>query len=164
MTRTQQPGGDRPKRTGRLFVDADACPVKDEVIRVGKRHHWPVFLVSNVWLRPKIQTPLVTAIVVDQDDDAADDWIAERCCSGDIVVTQDILLSARTLKAGARVIGNNGKILTDQSIGLRVAMRDLKQQLREMNAIQDHHPPFSRRDRSRFLDGLERLVQQIKRT
>ena len=163
MTRTQQPNSTQPKGTGRLFVDADACPVKDEVIRVGARHCWPIFLVSNVWLRPKEQTPLVTAIVVSQDADAADDWIAERCCSGDIVVTQDILLSARVLKAGARVIGHTGKILTDQSIGLRVAMRDLKQQLRDMNAIQDRHPPFSRRDRSHFLDGLERLIQQIKK-
>ena len=131
--------------------------------QVGTRHRWPIFLVSNVWLHPKEQTPLVTAIVVGQEADSADDWIAERCCCGDIVVTQDTLLSARALKARARVIGNTGKIVTDQSIGMRAAVRNFKQQLRDVNAIQDHHPPFSRRDRSHFLDGLERLIQQIKR-
>ncbi|WP_343561122.1 YaiI/YqxD family protein [Kiloniella sp. b19] len=150
------------EKPNRIFVDADACPVKDEVIRVAERHKWPVFMVSNVWLRQG-RHPLVESIAVPEGADVADDWIAERCGAGDIVVTQDIPLADRAIKAGALVTNNKGKAFTDQSIGMAVAVRDLKTGLREAGEIRDHHPAFSKRDRSDFLNGLERLIQQVRK-
>jgi hypothetical protein len=145
-----------------IFVDADACPVKDEVMRVAERHGLPVHFVSNAWMRLP-EGPLVSRIVVAEGPDAADDWIAERAGKGDIVVTQDIPLAARALKAGAQALGVTGKPFTDASIGMALAMRDLNQHLRETGTGGSFNRGFERKDRSRFLEQLELMVQAAKR-
>lgn len=145
-----------------IFVDADACPVKDEVVRVAARHGLGVSMVSNSWMRLS-DHPLVQRVVVAEGPDAADDWIAQRIGAGDIVVTQDIPLAARCLKAGARAVGPTGKPFTQQSIGMALAMRDLNQHLREIGERGGTNAGFTPRDRSRFLETLEQLVQDIKR-
>jgi uncharacterized protein YaiI (UPF0178 family) len=145
-----------------IYVDADACPVKDEVVRVAERHGLPVLMVSNSWMRLP-NSECLTRIVVADGPDAADDWIAERLGAGDIAITADILLAARCLAAGARVIGPNGKPFDAQSIGMAVAMRDLMGHLRETGDVRGFNAPFTRQDRSRFLQALEQAVQEIVR-
>ena len=146
----------------RVFVDADACPVKDEVLRVAGRHQCPVLMVSNSWMRLPVD-PLIERVVVPEGPDAADDWIATRIGPRDICVTADVPLAARCLKAGARAVSPAGKPFTPGSIGMSVAMRDLMAHLRETGAAQTFNPPFTRADRSRFLEALENLVQAAKR-
>ena len=145
-----------------IFVDADACPVKDEVMRVAERHAIPVHFVSNSYMRLP-EWPLVSRVVVAEGPDAADDWIAERIGGDDIVVTQDIPLASRCLKAGAQAIGPTGKPFSDASIGMALAMRELKQHLRETGEGGHFNAAFRREDRSRFLQALEQAVQDIKR-
>jgi uncharacterized protein YaiI (UPF0178 family) len=146
----------------RIFVDADACPVKEEALRVAQRHGWAIIYVSNSWMRlPEGEG--VERIVVPDGPDVADDWIAERAGKGDIVVTQDIPLASRALKAGARAIGNTGRPFTDSSIGMALAMRDLSQHLRETGEARGGPAAFSKGDRSQFLQALEAAVQAIKR-
>ncbi|PKQ03598.1 MAG: YaiI/YqxD family protein [Alphaproteobacteria bacterium HGW-Alphaproteobacteria-11] len=145
-----------------IYVDADACPVKDEVVRVAERHGLTVHIVSNSGMRPTGH-PLVRPVVVAAGPDAADDWIAERAGIGDIVVTGDIPLAARALERGAAAIGHNGNPFTQSSIGMALAMRDLMRELREAGDAKGGGPPFSRADRSRFLQALEDAVQAIKR-
>ncbi len=145
-----------------IFVDADACPVKDEVIRVAARHHLTVHMVSNSWMR-LAEGPLVRRVVVPEGADAADDWIAERMGRGDVVVTADIPLAARCLKKGGRALGPTGKPFTEDSIGMALAMRDLMAELRETGDIRGTNPSFKPQDRSRFLQALEEVVQAIKR-
>lgn len=145
-----------------IFVDADACPVKAEVIRVAERHGALVHMVSNSWMRMD-QHPLVRRVVVEAGPDAADDWIAERIGSTHICVTQDIPLAARCLKAGAMAIGPTGKPFTEQGIGMALAMRDLKRHLRETGEGGNYNAGFSARDRSQFLQALENAIQAIKR-
>ncbi|MFV0295579.1 MAG: YaiI/YqxD family protein [Hyphomicrobiaceae bacterium] len=145
-----------------IYVDADACPVKDEVVRVADRHGLPVAFVSNAWMRLP-EGLKVERVIVPEGPDAADDWIADRITAADIAVTADIPLASRCLKAGAQVIGPTGKPFTDASIGMAIAMRDLKQHLRETGAQQTYNASFSRRDRSTFLQALEEAVQRIKR-
>jgi len=145
-----------------IYVDADACPVKDEVVRVAERHGLRVFMVSNSWMRLPISA-CISRIVVAEGPDAADDWIAERLGAWDVAVTADILLAARCLGAGARVIGPNGKPFDAQSIGMAVAMRDLMGHLRESGEVRGFNAPFTRQDRSRFLQALEQAVQEIVR-
>lgn len=145
-----------------IYVDSDACPVKDEVLKVATRHGLPMSFVSNSWMRLP-ESPLVSRIIVAEGPDAADNWIAERAGRGDIVVTQDIPLAARCLASGARVIGNTGKPYTQATIGLSVALRDLNQHLRETGEIRGLNPAFTARDRSRFLESLEQAVQDIRR-
>jgi uncharacterized protein YaiI (UPF0178 family) len=145
-----------------LYIDADACPVKEEAVRVAERHGLPVHFVSNSWMRLP-ESPQVHRVVVPEGPDAADDWIAERAKHGDIVVTADIPLAARCLKAGARVIGNTGKPFTDANIGTALAMRDLSRHLRETGESKGYNAGFTRADRSRFLQALEAAVQAIKR-
>jgi uncharacterized protein YaiI (UPF0178 family) len=145
-----------------LYIDADACPVKDEAVRVAERHGLTVHFVSNAWMRLP-QGPLISRVVVSGDPDAADDWIAERAGTGDIVVTADIPLAARCLQAGARVIGPTGKPFTDAGIGIALAMRDLSRHLRETGESKGYNASFTRQDRSRFLQALENAVQAIKR-
>jgi uncharacterized protein YaiI (UPF0178 family) len=145
-----------------LYIDADACPVKEEAVRVAERHGLPVHFVSNSWMRLP-ESPQVQRVVVPEGPDAADDWIAERARPGDIVVTADIPLAARCLKAGARVIGNTGKPFTDANIGTALAMRDLSRHLRETGESKGYNAGFTRADRSRFLQALEAAVQAIKR-
>lgn len=145
-----------------IFVDADACPVKDEVLRVAERHGLVVHMVSNSWMR-LADHPLIRRVVVQEGPDAADDWIAARVGKGDIAVTSDIPLASRCHKAGARVIRSDGKVLDDASIGMAVAMRNLMQDLREANQMQTYNAGFTKADRSNFLQALEAAVQAMKR-
>jgi uncharacterized protein len=152
----------RPTLATALYIDADACPVKDEAVRVAERHGLTVHFVSNAWMRLP-QGPLISRVVVSDGPDATDDWIAERAGKGDIVVTADIPLAARCLQAGARVIGPTGKPFTDAGIGIALAMRDLSRHLRETGESKGYNASFTRQDRSRFLQALENAVQAIKR-
>ncbi|MBY0508830.1 MAG: YaiI/YqxD family protein [Rhodospirillaceae bacterium] len=145
-----------------IFVDADACPVKDEVLRVAERHQLPMKLVSNSWMRGD-DHPLVERITVATSPDAADDWIAERVTDRDIVITSDIPLAARCVAKGAKVLRPNGKPLDQDSISMAVAMRDLHTHLRETGEITRGPAPYTKQDRSRFLDALETAVQAVKR-
>lgn len=144
----------------RIFVDADACPVKEETLRVAERHDVPVIVVSNGGIRPSPH-PLVETVVVDAGADAADRWIAERIGPGDICVTADIPLAARCIGAGARAIRHNGEVFTSANIGPQLAMRDLMADLRAADPLLSTGGgrPFSRADRSRFLDRLEALLR-----
>jgi hypothetical protein len=145
-----------------IYVDADACPVKDEAVRVAERHGLEIHFVSNAWMRLP-EGALVSRVVVPDGPDAADNWIAERAGKGDIVVTADIPLAARCLKAGARVIGTTGKPFSDAGIGMALAMRDLSRHLRETGESKGYNAGFTRQDRSRFLQALEEAVQAIRR-
>jgi uncharacterized protein YaiI (UPF0178 family) len=143
----------------RIFIDADACPVKEETLRVADRHGLQVYVVSNGGIRPNPH-PLVETVVVDAGPDVADMWIADRCTAGDVVVTADIPLAAKCLAAGARVVQHNGETLTTSNIGNRLATRDLMADLRAADPFrQGGGKPFSKADRSRFLDVLEREVR-----
>jgi uncharacterized protein YaiI (UPF0178 family) len=142
-----------------LYVDADACPVKDEVVKVAGRHDLVVTFVSNGGLRPS-RDPMVRHVVVPKSADAADDWIADRLKPGDIVVTADVPLAARAVEKGAQAIAPTGRLFTQETIGMAVAMRDLKQHLRETGEIKGYNPGFSARDRSAFLGALDRIVRR----
>ncbi|MBN9247601.1 MAG: YaiI/YqxD family protein [Hyphomicrobium sp.] len=145
-----------------IYVDADACPVKAEVVRVAARHDIPVHMVANSWMRIDAG-PLVKLVVVEEGPDAADDWIAERIGPSDIAITADILLAARCLKAGAQCIGPTGKAFSDANIGMAIAMRDMQRHLRETGESRGFNPTFTPRDRSQFLQALENAVQAAKR-
>lgn len=146
----------------KLYIDGDACPVKDEAIRVAARHKLPVFIVSNQGLRPS-RDPMVQMIVAGDTFDAADDWIAERITDADIAITADILLAERCVKTGAAALSPTGRIFSTANIGTAVAVRSLNAHLRE-TGVPSHNPPFSPRDRSNFLQALENLIQQRKRS
>ena len=145
-----------------IFIDGDACPVKREVLRVAERHGLKVHLVSNSWLRLG-DNPLLHQVVVDGGLDAADDWIAERISEGDIVVTSDIPLAARCLKKAALALNPSGRPFTEDNIGMALAMRDLKAQLRDLGEIKDRSPNFSKQDRSQFLSALEETIRAQRR-
>lgn len=145
-----------------IYVDADACPVKDEVLRVAGRHGLKVFMVTNQWLR-LADDPLVELVQVPDGLDVADDWIAERAATGDIVITADIPLAARVLERGAQALGPTGRPFTDDGIGMALAMRDLSAHLRDTGEIKGGGPAFSKRDRSNFLQALEQAVQTARR-
>jgi uncharacterized protein len=145
-----------------IYVDADACPVKPEVMRVATRHGLTVHFVSNSWMRLD-DSPLVRRVIVTEGPDAADDWIAERIGHSDIAVTADIPLASRCLKAGARVIGPTGRPFDNASIGMALAMRDLQSHLRETGESRGFNAAFTPRDRSRFLEAMEHAVQALKR-
>ena len=146
-----------------IYIDADACPVKTEVLRVAERHGVVVHMVGNSWLRMAADNPLVNSIVVPEEPDAADDWIAEHIGAGDIAITADIPLAARCLKASAAAIGPTGKPFTEAGIGNALAMRDLMAHLRDTGEITGGGPAFSKQDRSRFLSALETAVQAARR-
>ena len=145
-----------------IFVDADACPVKDEVLRVAQRHGVKVTFVANRGLRPS-RDPMVVHVLVPQGADAADDWIAEHAAAGDLVVTTDIPLAGRCLKAGATVLGPTGRPFTESSIGMALAMRELNQHLREAGESRGLNAGFTARDRSAFLQALDEAVVRAKR-
>ncbi|MEM9351132.1 MAG: YaiI/YqxD family protein [Pseudomonadota bacterium] len=146
-----------------IYVDADACPVKAEVERVATRHRLSVAMVSNGGIRPS-PNPLIEMVVVPDGLDEADKWIADRAGSGDVVVTADIPLAARAVDAGALVIKPNGEALTAANVKQALATRDLMTDLRAADPFrQGGARPFSKADRSRFLDTLERLVRQAAR-
>ncbi len=147
----------------RILVDADACPVKDEIYRVAFRHEVPVAIVSNSHFRVP-DHPLIEKIVVGAGFDAADDWIAEQAHSNSVVITGDILLADRTLKAGATVIANNGKPFTASSIGAAIATRAIMADLRAGAGEGIGGPaPFAKADRSRFLQSLDEALVRLKR-
>lgn len=142
-----------------IYIDADACPVREEVYKVARRHNVPVTVVSNQFLRVPNE-PLIKFVAVSDAFDAADDYIAERCESGVVVITSDILLAERALKAGAHVLAPNGKAFTLDTIGAQLATRAIMADLRagaDMPNI-GGPPPFTQRDRSRFLEALHLLL------
>lgn len=147
-----------------LYLDADACPVKSEAERVATRHRLTMFVVSNGGLRPSAN-PLVQHVIVDAGADEADKWIAARCGPGDVVVTGDIPLAAKCLAAGARVLRHNGEAFTAANIGGQLAMRDLMADMRAANPLGAGGAgrAFSKSDRSRFLDALEREIRAAGR-
>jgi len=145
-----------------ILVDADACPVKEEIYKVAFRHEVPVTIVSNSPIRVP-QHPLIGRIVVSDSFDAADDWIAEQAAADTVVITADILLADRCLKAGARVLGSNGKPFTTSSIGAAIATRAIMADLRADGTAIGGPPPFSKTDRSRFLSALDEVLVKMKR-
>jgi uncharacterized protein YaiI (UPF0178 family) len=145
-----------------IFIDADACPVKSEVYRVADRYRLEVTVVANSWMRvPKNDRLLLE--VVEDGFDAADDWIVDHVTADDIVVTADIPLAHRCLKKGARVLGTKGVPFTDANIGSALATRDLLSELRDLGEVRGGPPPLRRRDRSKFLQQLDEMVQKIRR-
>jgi len=146
-----------------ILVDADACPVKEEIYKVAFRHGAAVRIVSNAYLRVPVH-PSIERVVVGAGFDAADDWIAERAGPHSVVVTGDILLADRCLKAGAAVIGSNGKPFTQASIGAAVATRAIMADLRAgMDGPGGGPAPFAKADRSRFLSALDEALVRLKR-
>lgn len=146
-----------------IYVDADACPVKAEVERVGTRHKLKMFVVSNGGIRPSAN-PFVETVVVPDGPDVADMWIADRATKGDVVITGDIPLAARCIEGGALVLKHNGEPLTTANIGNVLATRDLMADMRAADPFrQGGGKPFSKADRARFLDALERMVRQAAR-
>jgi uncharacterized protein YaiI (UPF0178 family) len=146
----------------RIFLDADACPVKDETYRVAARYKLNVYVVANSpILVPR--APGVTRIVVGSGPDVADDWIVEHAGRGAIVVTSDVLLASRCLKTGAEALAPNGKPFSENSIGIAVATRNLMDQLRSSGQTTGGPPPFGPRDRSRFLSALDNAVTRLLR-
>jgi uncharacterized protein YaiI (UPF0178 family) len=146
-----------------IFIDADACPVKQEVYRVAKRYGLKVTLVANSWMRTP-EEPGIALEVVKDDFDAADDWIVDRSGPDDIVITADILLAGRCLQEGARVIGPTGKPFTEENIGAAIATRELLAELRVTGEVAGGPPPMDKRDRSRFLQQLDQEIQSIRRS
>jgi uncharacterized protein YaiI (UPF0178 family) len=146
----------------RIYIDADACPVKDEVFRVAERHGLPVSVVAGQFIRIP-QHPLIERIAAGAKMDAADDWIAERVGKGDIVITSDIPLASRCIKAGAEVIAPNGKPFTEQSIGMTLAVRNLMTDLRSSGEVTGGPKSFAARNRSAFLSTLDQTIRRIQR-
>ena len=145
-----------------VFVDADACPVKEEIYRVAARHGMKVFVVANSYINVP-RDPMIERIVVDAAPDAADDWIAERATPHSIVVTQDIPLASRCVKAGAGVIAPDGREFTKDSVGMALATRNLMDDFRSAGGITGGPKPFSPRDRSEFLQAMERVAMRMRR-
>jgi hypothetical protein len=145
-----------------IYVDADASPVKNEVLRVAKRYGLKVYLVSNSVMKIP-QDKLVETIVVGGHLDAADDWIVDHIADNDIAVSADVPLASRCLKKGARVLDPKGRIFTEESIGSALANRDLMTYLRDMGNMTGGAAPYDKRDRSRFLQRLDDLIQAVLR-
>lgn len=144
----------------RIYVDADACPVKDEILKVAGRFDLEVFLVSNQWLRMPVG-PKVTKQVVAEGADAADDWIAEQITENDIAITSDIPLASRVLEKGAVALGPTGRAFTTDNIGMALAMRELKSHLRETGEDRGFNASFTKADRSQFLNAMDRLLTRL---
>jgi len=157
---TTDPTPERPRHT--FYIDADACPVKEETYRVAARYGAPVKVVANSFIMVPAD-PLIERVVVDAGPDVADDWIAERAGPGDLVVTADIPLAGRCLKAGAQVIGPRGDVFTEDSIGSALAGRAVAEHLRSMGEITGGPRPFQQKDRSSFLQALDVAVQKARR-
>ncbi len=145
-----------------IYIDADACPVKDEVYKVADRYRLKVFVVANSF----INTPRdmdIERVIVPEGPDVADDWIADRAVPGDIVVTQDIPLADRVVKAGAIALSPKGKVFDEASIGMALATRNLMEDLRSFGEQTGGPRPFSQKDRSQFLQKMDQIIQQLKR-
>jgi uncharacterized protein YaiI (UPF0178 family) len=149
-------------QTTRIYVDADACPVKDEIYRVAIRLGVPVSVVAGNFIRVP-QDPLIERVAAGSGMDAADDWIAERARPGDVVITADIPLASRCVKAGADVIAPNGKPFSEDSIGMTLAMRNLMTDLRSSGEVTGGPKSFSPRDRSAFVSALDQTIRRIQR-
>jgi uncharacterized protein YaiI (UPF0178 family) len=145
-----------------IYVDADACPVKDEIYRVARRHGVKVYVVANAPLRVPTED-LIELVVVRGGFDAADDWIAERIGPGDVAITADIPLADRCLRNGARALGPKGHAFTEDSIGEALATRALMDMLRQSGAVGGGPAPFAKADRSRFLAKLDEALHAIRR-
>ncbi|MGD9740887.1 MAG: YaiI/YqxD family protein [Bauldia sp.] len=146
-----------------IYIDADACPVRDEVYRVADRYGLHVHVVSNAWIRTP-RHPRIAAVIVPEGPDAADDWIADRAGPGDVVITQDIPLGDRALKKGAEALRPNGRPYTADSIGGALASRSIGEHLRSFGETTGGPPPFTTQDRSRFLQALDAAVNRARRT
>ncbi|AVX03694.1 UPF0178 protein [Maritalea myrionectae] len=141
----------------RIYVDGDACPVKAEVLKVAERYQVPVTIVSNGGLRPS-RDPMIQHVIVPHGADAADDWIAEHIGAGEIAITADIPLASRCLEKQARALGPTGKEFDAHNIGMALSMRELNQHLRETGESKGYNKPFDAKDRSSFLQALDRLL------
>ena len=145
-----------------IYIDADACPVKQEVYRVAERYGLNVTLVANSWMRI-VEHSWLKLVIVNNHLDAADDWIVDHVVANDIVITADIPLASRCLKNGALVVGSTGNEFTDDNIGSALASRELMAELRESGVITGGPAPFQKNDRSKFLQSMDRMIQRIKR-
>ncbi|MBZ9936385.1 YaiI/YqxD family protein [Mesorhizobium sp. BR1-1-16] len=145
-----------------IYIDADACPVKAEIYKVAERHGLKTFVVANSFMQVP-RDPMIERVIVPGGMNVADDWIAERAVEGDIVVTSDVPLADRAIKAGADVIAPNGRPFTEASIGMALATRNLMEDLRSAGAITGGPKPFSPRDRSAFLSALDLAIVRLKR-
>lgn len=146
----------------KIFIDADGCPVKDEVYRVAERYQLAVVLVANKPLNLPLN-PLLEMVVVKGNFDAADDWIVDNSQAHDIVITADILLAERCVKKSARVLGHKGDEFTEDNIGSAVASRELMQNLRHMGEVRGGPAPMDKNARSKFLATLDRIIQSLKK-
>jgi uncharacterized protein len=145
-----------------IYIDADACPVKQETYRVAERYGLNVTLVANSWMRVP-EKKWLKLFIVNDDLDAADDWIVENVKENDIVISGDIPLASRCLKKGALVLGTTGKEFTDADIGTSLAIRELLKDLREAGTITGGPAQFQKKDRSRFLQSLDQMIQRVRR-
>jgi len=148
---------------GAIYIDADACPVKEEVYRVAARYAIPVVLVANSRMRVPEGGGVKLVLVAGGQLDSADDWIAERAGARDVVVTADIPLASRCVAAGARVVDPRGRVFTEDSVGDALATRNLMSQLREVGAVTGGPSPHGKRDSSQFLQKLDELIHRIRR-
>ncbi|WP_413582858.1 YaiI/YqxD family protein [Bdellovibrio sp. HCB288] len=146
-----------------IYIDADGCPVKEEIYKVAERYQLKVFVVANKYLNIP-QSSRIEMVVASSDFDAADDWIVEHAQKGDIVITADILLAERCIKNQVRAIGTKGIEFTEDSIGGAVATRELMQNLRHMGEVRGGPAPMDKKDRSKFLSTLDQVIQQLKRS
>ncbi len=148
--------------TLRIYIDADACPVKEEIYKVAVRYGLQTFVISNSFMQIPM-SPLITRAIVPAGADAADDWIVEHVEAGDVVVTSDIPLAARVLAKEAHAIAPYGRAFTEESIGLALAQRALMEHIRSTGQMTGGPPPFSPQDRSRFLQALDQAIAREKR-
>ncbi len=162
MCSTGAGGAPSEMGTPHVYVDADACPVKNEIYKVADRYGLNVTLVANSWMRVPMNSRTVLEVVGDALDEA-DDWIVEHVGKNDVVVTADILLAGRCLEKGAKVIGNTGKVFDEGNIGMAVATRELMADLREAGEVTGGPAPMGKKDRSRFLQVMDQVVQAAKR-
>ena len=146
----------------KIYIDADACPVKNEVYKVAERYNMSVILVSNQYINLPLN-PLLKMVVVDGGFDAADDWIVDNCQDGDIVITSDILLAERCVKKAARVLEPKGKEFTEDNIGTAVSNRELMETLRQTGEVRGGPAPMDKKARSQFLGSLDRIIQSLKK-
>ena len=146
-----------------IYVDADACPVKQEVYKVARRYDLRVWVVSGQHMRTPADEPKVQSVAAGDVFNAADDWIAERIGAGDVCITADVPLAARCIEQGAHVLGPRGKRFTEDSIGDTVATRDLLDTLRGAGLASGGPPPITQKDRSRFLNVLDQILQEVRR-
>jgi len=151
-----------PRKPIEIFIDADACPVKDEVYKVAQRYGLKTWVVSNAFMMIPA-SPMIARVIVDAGPDVADDWIAEHALAGDVVITNDIPLADRALKNGAHALAANGRPFTPDSIGSALAHRAIMEQLRSTGEVTGGPKPFEAKDRSRFLQALDEVINRERR-